>query len=214
MLNTTLCKIVQFADDGILYDLKADPYDILRFPPESGVMVNWTKSGWISRSGRWFTSLRFLGLQYEHRTLKTSPIKASSERQEGTMENSTRTRKPYILDSYRAIEEADKYDRTKTVSPTDSPNESFESWFKTKYQNFVVSRLYHGILSIETLKQDFTYHYIRRSWTDLENRRKKNKGPYYRVDPQGRPIALNVFNSSSFAHNSISSRILMTLKPG
>lgn len=35
-----LCKVVQYADDGILYDLLSSPEEILQFPPESGIKVN------------------------------------------------------------------------------------------------------------------------------------------------------------------------------
>jgi hypothetical protein len=33
-------KIVQYADDGILYDFTRTPFETLKFPPASGVEVN------------------------------------------------------------------------------------------------------------------------------------------------------------------------------
>ena len=44
LLNNPATKVVQYADDGILYDFTQDPYTILTFPKESGIEINPTKS--------------------------------------------------------------------------------------------------------------------------------------------------------------------------
>jgi hypothetical protein len=51
LLNRTDTHVVQFADDGILYDYETSPTAILQFPPESGILVNYSKSGVIRYGG-------------------------------------------------------------------------------------------------------------------------------------------------------------------
>lgn len=208
LLVTDRCQVVQYADDGLLYDLKSLPEDILTFPPESGITVHWGKSRWIKRNGHWLTPLNFLGLTFDATTSKTSPTLS----QGGELRNNTRTKKEYTFDSYALFERAHEYDQTKVVSPPQSEESNFEAWFKTKYHDFIMSRLYLGQLEIDTIKQDFTYSYRCGSWADLENQR-RTQIPYYRYDPEGRLITLDIFNSSSFAHHSLANRINRTLPP-
>lgn len=209
LLNNPHCKVVQYADDGILYDLTLSPEEILTFPPESGIRVNWLKSRWLRRDGKWLNPLKFLGLVYEYTTDTTIP--ESQIRQHGTLSNATRSPKPVTVDIYHVIEDAWAYDHGKQVSPTTGKSDSFEEWFKTKYHGLLMSMIYKGRLDIDNLQQDFTYHYKNRSWSDL-NESGIDFTSTIPANEQGHRIKVDVFNSSSFAHQSLANRITKTLR--
>jgi len=197
------CDVVQYADDGILYNLKRSPAELLTFPVESGIKVNWQKSGGIRREGVWETGIKFIGLLYTPDNGTTKPHKVT-----GKMSNSTRTPRPFTFDSYSLIDAAVAHD--KKVSPTGTHKKSFIEGFKTKYYGFIMSRLYQGNLNIDDIQQDFTYHFKRWSWADLD-RQLTNQTPYYPVQDSQEIVKLNVFNSSYFAHKSLANRINKTL---
>ena len=205
------CRVVQYADDGILYNLTCSPQEILHFPPESGISVNWTKSRWLRRDGEWLAPLKFLGAEYRYVTEGAENQKHI--RQHGTLNNATRTPKELQVDIYHVLEDAWAHDKGKKVSPgTGKSSESFEEWFKTKYHGFLMSRIYQGKLDITDVQQNFTYHYKSRSWAELNNLGINFTSPEI-LDGEGREIHVNVFNSSSFAHHAIAQRITKTLRP-
>ena len=63
-------KNVQYADDGILYDLSPSLIQKLEsgntnfFKPESGIEIHPKKSRFIKKDNIWQTGLKFLGLMY------------------------------------------------------------------------------------------------------------------------------------------------------
>lgn len=203
LLWNPYCRIVQYADDGILYNLSRSPSEILQFPGASGIRVNWAKSGWIRKDGEWLNSLKFLGLRWTSDHSTPEPYVSS-----GKVSNATSTPRPFTFEHQSLIDDAILHD--KTVSPTGTHPESFEAWFKTKYHGFIMSRLYHGSLNIEEIQQDFSYSFKRWSWADLDSRL-PGPAPYYRYDAKKSLVQLNVFNSSSFAHKSLANRINKTL---
>jgi len=207
LLNNPNCDIVQYADDGILYNLRSSIDSILTFPPESGVEVNWSKSRWLKRCGKWLHPLKFLGLEYNPLTSESNVEKL---RQGGTLSNSTRIPKSYTLDCYSAIESAWAYD--KVVSPTTGEPRagSFLEWFRSHYHGYLMSMLYKGTTDLTTALQNFNYTYKSQSWAALDS----CEWPYWKIDhrdSEGKLITLDVFNSSSFAHRSIVMRISKTL---
>lgn len=211
LLLNPACKVVQYADDGILYDLTQSPEEILTFPPESGIKVNWAKSRWLRREGNWLAPLKFLGAEYRYSETLSEPSKAL--RQHGTLHNATRTPKDLRVDIYHILEDAHSYDEGKKVSPgTGKSSTSFEEWFKTKYHGFLMSRIYQGRLDITDAQQNFTYHYKSRSWAELNDLGINFTSPEYK-DGEGNVIKVNVFNSSSFAHHALAQRITKTLTP-
>jgi hypothetical protein len=200
LLNSPDSDVCQYADDGILYNLRTCPEEILIFPPESGISVNWSKSGWIKRNGTWLRPLKFLGISYV-----PNELSGLNHLNGGHLRTSTRTPKDLVFHQYSLIKECVRYDNS--VIPYESGRESFEDWFKTAYHGLIMSCLYRGSYELSTKSPDFRYSYRSRSWSDLENRL-STQIPYYRLDPEtSTPICINIFNSSSLASHSLANRI-------
>lgn len=197
------CQTVQYADDGILYNLTRCPSEILNFPAHTGIKVHWGKSRWIRRNGEWLHPLKFLGLKFNPLTLETTKdVPANSVRQGGTLSNATRTPKPFTYSDYDSIETAWNHDKKVSPWPADENNPSFTDWIKTGYVGYVHACLYAGRRDIPQLTQDFSYRYLHHSWSGLETR--TNMQIIARGSTR---VKLDVFVSSSFAHRSIANRI-------
>lgn len=208
---------VQYADDGILYNITLPITEILKFPAASGIEVHWAKSRWIRRDGVWLHPLKFLGMEFNPVTLQTTKIIPSRQiRQGGTLSNATRTKRPFTYEDFDTIENAWEYD--KIVSPgaedrIDDP-QSFMEWFKTGYLGYVTACIYAGRRDIAKVTQNFVYRFVRNSWAD-QDRKKKGSLAYYRyVNRRKHPIKLDVFNSSSIAQRAIANRIHKALPRG
>ena len=208
-LHANLLKnnnIVQYADDGIIYDTPK-PEELLNFPKASGISQNMAKSKWIKRDGVWLTSLKFLGKRYIPANLLTKEQLIFQKSQDGILCNSTRTEKNFVFDSYELVREAHQYDiqqsAVKTqglVSPClDRKGQSFKEWFETKYFGFVNSRIYNGTLNMDKIMQDFNYTFVKWSWSYLESQR-----PLVRkINGEMTKVKLTTFNSSSFAAKAL-----------
>lgn len=204
LLLTPHCRVVQYADDGILYSSSPfDPSVVLHFPWESGIEINTTKSGWVRHGGVWLRDLKFLGKVYKGKD-PTGPVN-----QGGSLHNSTRVPRDYTFTNYDMILQAAQYDWDYAIQNRKFP-EDFDDWFSTKYFGYVTSGIYVGGLSITALQQDFKYRFETWSWSDLENQRKSNPlfgGLHYRLNGREVTSPFNVFNSSSYACLSLCQRI-------
>lgn len=225
LLLNPYCQKVQFADDGLLYNLTRSPESILTFPPASGLSINWSKSGWVKRRGHWLKSLKFLGLRAN--PTPSDPLVAT--RQGVSLENATRTPRTFTFSQYDLIESAALYDNRKLTKTLKSPTvcksspqskihhpDAFSVWYLTKYAGYVQARLYAGNLDLTSLQQDFTLSFKKYSWTDLERVRRQHCTvtlPYTLNGHDESKLELTVFNISSFAHKALSNRILRTLRP-
>jgi hypothetical protein len=59
------CRVVMYADDGIIFLDDASKLDkILSLFESSGVELNMSKSGWIKKDGKWLKPLKFLGIKF------------------------------------------------------------------------------------------------------------------------------------------------------
>lgn len=197
---------VQFADDGMMYNFNdvESPLDLVPLPPESGLEYNHSKSGWIKRHGLWERSLKFVGIQYN------PADKSQSDNQGGTLSTTTRTPKDYTFEDSELIRRASQYDGEWIHTPEGVHRCSLAKWFESVYHSWVVSRIYQGILSSETITQDFTLYYKSSSWLELELLRAK--GALYKLNGEINP-KLTLYNVSSFATANLAGRIDRYLLP-
>lgn len=215
LLNPGTC-VVQYADDGLLYNYTGDPTRFLRFPAESGIEYHPLKSHIIRQDGLWIRSLKFLGLLYNpfDRTHTTS--------QGGSLSTSTRDPKEYTFEDYKLIEAACRYDGVwDTLLEPALPGvdtRSCDYWFRSSYHGYVMSRLYQGSLHLENVQQDFTYTHSPSSWSCAEVARRISNGLHgllYRLngDEITPDVQIDTFNSSSFACYSLNNRLRNHLTP-
>lgn len=195
LLINPLCKVCQYADDGIIYDFTGNPLDFLTFPPASRICINREKSQWLKKDGYWLEPLKFLGKKF---TFTNNPLPHT---QGGILENSTRNSKKFLFDQHELIMKAANYDSYLMKNDGKFPS-SFMEWFETKYYGFVSSRIYAGNFDLTDIQQDFTYKFVRWSWSDLHEKRSSPRMSGRRED-----VKMTTFNSSSFACKSISNRI-------
>lgn len=194
-------SLVQYADDGIIFS--SDPESILSFPPESGIQVNWDKSGWIRRNNIDLKPLKFLGLSYH----------------EGKLMASTRSGKFSTFDSYKLLEQSENFkqhvEMLEISLDTDSIEEAYENWknLSPHYKSvkriatvhdlvheqllgYVQSLLYQGISSPTSIEQDFRYTHKQGSWSSIESQRHGER--YLNGELTG--LEITIWNSSSIAH--------------
>lgn len=193
-LHATLLKcptLVQYADDGILYDVE-NPEEILSFPASSGIKLNALKSQWIKRNGEWLTSLKFLGKRFIPRNLLTGEQLNLQMAQDGILETATRTPKVFVFEDYALIQEAVIYDMKQSTTSIHQPEltPDFQEWFNSKYLGFVSSRIYNGTIDISQIEQDFEYSFKKGTWSQYESE-KPDK------------VELTVFNSTSIAISAL-----------
>lgn len=106
----------------------------------------------------------------------------------------------YTFTSHFLISQAIHYDQLRHISKTIISSStlyswSFEDWFKSKYEGFVQSRLDNGTINLESLRQDFSYSFIRGSWSSLPN------------NGQILGEKIDIFNSSSYANKALANRL-------
>lgn len=117
--QTSTVKIVQYADDGIIYSNEPfNPSDILKFPRISGIEHHPTKSKWIRRND-WESPLKFLGLKYYPNSLLPT-----EDRPEGLLTTDTRTPKEYSFRLEGLIMRAAEYDEVYENHTTETRRES------------------------------------------------------------------------------------------
>jgi len=193
-------KKVRYADDGIV--MANEPVNVLgtMSPKLKAANVEYSpeKSSWVVFNGEWLKPLKFLGLEFDGKTLSASTRKGSK----------------LIFDKedlVKALEE-----RMISSSPG---NKDFEqdpnSWMnftKEVYFGFFMSRLYTGKWNLNLdMAQDFALKYRKGSWCDEYQRwldKPTRKGSHNEFLRQLVGIKLSVFNSSSIALDSS----LMALK--
>lgn len=206
LLLDPYCKIVQYADDGILYDLLCRPEDILTFSPESGLSYHVLKSGWLRENWKWVRALRYLGQTFNG----INPL--GIQNQGGSLHNSTHISRPYQFEDYKLILAAAEYDKAEYLRKPPSPKRrfrvtmNFDDWFETHYHGYVCSRLYSGQLEIPDLRQDFSYKFTNNSWSELEGFARINRSTFNRSHRDD-SVKLTIFNSSSFAARFLSQQI-------
>lgn len=192
-LHATLLKcptLVQYADDGILYDVE-NPEEILTFPASSGIKLNASKSQWIKRDGTWLTSLKFLGKRFIPKSLLTGEQLNLQMCQDGILETATRIPKLFVFEDYALIQEAVIYDmKHSTTSPQPDKTPDFQEWFNSKYLGFVSSRIYNGTIDISQIEQDFEYSFKKGTWAQYESKKPEK-------------VKLTIFNSSSIAISAL-----------
>ncbi len=106
LMLSSLYKIVQYADDGILYDYTSLPS--LRFPPETGITIHPQKSEEIRREGVWLKPLKFLGQVYLPESLLPEGLILTPDNDTcgGIIMNKTRTPKDFSVDQLQLIKQA------------------------------------------------------------------------------------------------------------
>jgi len=186
-------SIVLYADDGLIFS----PYPIapLHFAGHTGITLNSTKSSDIKISKVWQHSLKFLGMTYTHSP--DSPV--DQKVYDGTLVSSTRTPKNFALSKLEAFRSAGYY-----INYTGDPMTTFDHWLHTKISGYLQSRLYLGKFNDEDVLQDFAYNYERHSWSYMENKRQRLNPLHYRISSESVSPTYTIFNSSSYANQSLS----------
>jgi hypothetical protein len=207
-------NIVQYADDGIIYNCTS-PEKLLEFPPESGIEVNWEKSRWIKKDGTWLLPLKFLGRIHIPKELSTTnkEIHKACTRKGSTLELTDEIKNLITEAELWDLKEMEEYiyitywDK-KSKSWKRKKKKPFIEWFKTKYYGFISNRLYSGSWDIGEIQQDFSYHFVNWSWSDLENKRRR-KNEIYKLNGETieENFRITTFNSSSFACRSLANRL-------
>jgi len=193
-------KVVQYADDGILYDFKGSVQDILRFPPETGIKLNENKSRNIKIGGIWYWYLQFLGKRFIPKELPWLAQDSSAPTaQGGWFESNTRSLRSLVFDKYELINRKETSNMPRQYHDT-----SFDNWFKTKLYGFLSSRLYMGSWNTDLINQCFLYTYKEFSWSDLDTKRKSKT-----IIRNGllENTEMTIFNSSSFACAYLAQRL-------
>lgn len=188
--------IVLYADDGLI--VSNLPILPPAFPLESGISLNLEKSNHVKRNGTWLKPLKFLGLTYTYNPNSPSDTLVNS----GTLRNSTRTPKDFELHHLDAFRKAGYY-----LNYSGQISETFDHWLKTKIAGYLQSRLYQGSYETSDLLQEFAYNYIPNSWAHLETERRtaaSKKGLTYLLNQDKDVPAFTIFNSSSYANQSLS----------
>jgi hypothetical protein len=205
LFNKLLCKVVQYADDGILYDLTdASPEEILQFPPESGIKVNYDKSRWIRKDGEWLRPLKFCGMIFD-------PFDTACQSlfHGGSLKNATRILKKYRFDHHKLIHKTAQYDWYYEKRAGKFPYTA-EDWFKHKYFGLVVAWIYNGTFQLDMIRQDFSYAFKEYSWAYFEKKRKEilaNPELALKYQQMYDTTKLNIFNSSSYCALALCKRI-------
>lgn len=196
-------NIVMYADDGIItsnFHAISPPI----FPKETGICLNESKSSHVKTHGTWLTSLKFLGLRYEYAPQATSDSTVNG----GTLTAATRipgsSQTPdqsFTLDKLDLMRKAGYY-----LSYEGSINQTYDHWLDQKLAGYLLSRLYNGGYDESTILQDFTMSYTPNSWTSMELRRKSQCEDItkFRISSELSPSDLTIFNSSSYANQSLS----------
>jgi hypothetical protein len=193
-LNSTE-SIVLYADDGIIFSNHAIIPPV--FPKQTGISLNSSKSSHVKINDVWQHALKFLGLTYTYSPDSPSDTLIHS----GTLRNSTRIPKSFTLSKLDAFREAGYY-----VNYSGNVDTTFDHWLKTKIAGYLHSRLYLGNYEDNDVLQDFSYNYESRSWAHLECRRRPSVSSpaTYRINSDKDVPAFTIFNSSSFANQSLS----------
>lgn len=175
-------KSLSYADDGIFYGEKK--FEI-KDQPEKGILLHPTKTMWVKEGGKWKKPLKFLGLEYDGKTLRARTRKGS------TLVLGKKIKKIISL-----LDDLEKKGEMTLVPGVNSPGKwrlkekSFEDLFKSKLMGFIQSRLYQGQWNLDNLEQDFELKFNSGSW--LSERESKW------WDPE-----LSTFNASTYASKSL-----------
>jgi len=185
--------VVLYADDGIIFSTE----NTVQLPilcPESGISYNLTKSRPIKSHGNWLVSnFTFLGVQYAPQSKNLD-----SQCYGGTLTCNTRNPKTFTLDHLEVFKESYRLSYEGLIT------ETFDHWLHTKIGGYLLSRLYQGSYCPTELIQDFTFDYKAGSWSDIEMKRYASSPQTYRLNGQPHHVEFNIFNSSSFANQSLS----------
>jgi hypothetical protein len=139
-------------------------------------------------------------MTYLPSSLDSNPLTRDNKVDSGRLLNSTRTPKDFSLDKLEAFQKAGYY-----LNYEGTPSETFDHWLNQAIAGYLLSRLYNGGYHEDNLIQDFTFQYIPRSWAALEvHRRRHSSSPSYILNSEGSIPEFTVFNSSSFANQSLS----------
>lgn len=163
LLNSSQYDIVQYADDGLLYGYSELP--VIHFPPESGIKLHPLKSHIVRSDNVWLRPLRFLGLTYYPSGFHTElSLSQSCYLDGGILVSSVRSGKSkQIFNFASSVLKALLHDIHSSYSSSFiSPGISYDVFFMSKYFGFIQNRLYCG-LSLSSISQNFTYHYLPRS---------------------------------------------------
>ena len=107
-------KVVQYADDGIIYDYVEDVPNLTSLDPRTNIQLNMNKSHVVRENGIWKRPLKFLGMIYFPPGFHNSPLTPGNNIEGGVLHNSTRNFKPYELESIDLVNQAEKYDLKET----------------------------------------------------------------------------------------------------
>lgn len=166
---------VSYADDGIFFGDR--PFEI-KDDTENGIILNKEKSHWVKFEGRWLKPLKFLGLEYDGKTLRANTREGSK------LELPEHLRDQLIL---RKRIEANLWKDIEWQLDTPYPF-TWHELFTTKLIGLVQARMYSGTFNLGKLEQDFRLTYGKNSWVSYHDKK------------DGR---MTVFNSSSFASTSL-----------
>lgn len=187
--------IVLYADDGVIIS-NSDPVKTPFFPDETGIRLNYDKSKTVKKDGVWLSPLKFLGLTYTYDPTSPTDVLVSG----GTLSTSTRTPKKFTLDHLDLMRSAGYYHNY-----TGGLESTYDFWLQQKLAGYLQARLYAGGYDESTVLQDFIYNYKPFSWSDLERIRQGTQGQgTYRLNSETNPPDLTIFNSSSYANQSLS----------
>lgn len=111
LLNSQHYDCIQYADDGILYNIQANLK--LSFPPETNIKLHSSKSQVIRLGGKWLASLKFLGKTFIPHSFIPDHIDLSQDNMmfEGIIITSTRTPKTFVLHKLKMIKDSVTFDK-------------------------------------------------------------------------------------------------------
>lgn len=180
---------LSYADDAIFFSNK--PFSLLEplgiAAKTSGIEINLDKSDWVKYDGKWEKSFTFLGLSYDGTTL-------SANTRKGSKLILAEEEKEWII----ALEWFEDNHATYVPLSSGASNlntrfgDTWDSIMKSRYWGLIQSRLYQGSWDTKELIQEFDFKYKEKSWCDIYVERWRS------ITKE-----MNVFNSSSFASESL-----------
>jgi hypothetical protein len=192
--DNTNIKWIRYADDGIA--MSNHPINVLNtMSPklkEANVQYSPEKSDWVVFNGKWMKALKFLGLEYDGKTLSAN----------------TRKGNKLVFDKEDLVEAL--RNRIVETSPgnkdlREDPN-NWMSFTKEQYFGFFMSRLYTGKWNLHLDEsQDFRIKFRKGSWCDEYQKwldKPTRRGSHNEFLRKLVGIKLSVFNSSSIALDS------------
>jgi retron-type reverse transcriptase len=182
---------IAYADDSIGF---SDREHYAKIPEGSGIIINKEKSGWIRYNGKTVKPLKFLGLVWDGKDLRADTRKGATLGADENIKSMLNTLDGIRYKENLTYEEAIDYLRTTKpdlmISGKVTSGVNWEKWFTSQIAGWIQSRMYNNDWKTTNFAQDFTFNYVKKSWSEIKVGQ-KHRG--FEI------MNMNVFTSSSFA---------------